>query len=497
MLDAVAALARRRGLVVVISDFIGTGDWERPLLRLAHRNEVVALRVVDAADDALPEVGLIVVEDAETGEQLLVDSGDPLFRARFRDGVDERDAELAAGMRRAGVPLHRVDTDSDLVDGALEVVAETRRQARVSLADSAAARAVGLLVVARAWPSVPWLSRAGGGPRRLAAAGLAAAGAGATRRRLGAAGSPSAGVARARGRRGRPGGRRSRSAAAAGTVILAMDVSNSMAADRRGARPGWPPRSRRRSRSSTPSRTASTSASSRSTRARSTTPCPAPTTRPRVGRGPTCGTSGGTSLADAILGSLSAITGKTVAIGRTAALPDIGYWGSATIVLFSDGQDQAAPAAQRRTSRPPRSPRTPACTSTPSGSAPPPGTTVEVDGYQLHTALDADDPHLDRAGHRRHVPPRVGRRASSTASPPPSTCGSPSPTQHVPLAGAFIAVGPRCCSPPAPCSPSCGRDGWSDVVHLAVGAAGAPGHPAGVRLAWWLRRRRRARARSG
>ena len=53
MLDTVASLARRC-LVVVISDFIGTGEWQRPLFRLAHRNEVVALRIVDGADDALP-----------------------------------------------------------------------------------------------------------------------------------------------------------------------------------------------------------------------------------------------------------------------------------------------------------------------------------------------------------------------------------------------------------------------------------------------------------
>jgi uncharacterized protein (DUF58 family) len=127
MLEAVAPLARRC-LVVVISDFIGTGEWERPLIRLAHRNEVVALRVVDGADDALPEVGLIVVEDAETGEQILVDSGDPWFRARFRDGVDEREAGLRSGTRRAGVPLHRVDTGSDLVEVLLAVIAETQRR---------------------------------------------------------------------------------------------------------------------------------------------------------------------------------------------------------------------------------------------------------------------------------------------------------------------------------------------------------------------------------
>ena len=129
MLDTVAPLARRC-LVVVISDFIGTGEWQRPLIRLAHRNDVVALRVVDDADEALPEVGLIVVEDAETGEQLLVDSADPWFRARFRDGVDEREAGLRAGMRRAGVPLHRVDTRSDLVETLLKVITETQRRRR-------------------------------------------------------------------------------------------------------------------------------------------------------------------------------------------------------------------------------------------------------------------------------------------------------------------------------------------------------------------------------
>ena len=95
MLDAVASLARRRSLIVIVSDFIGTGEWDKPLLRLVHRHDVVALRVVDAADDDLPEAGLLVVEDAETGEQLLVDTGDPLFRVRFRAGVAERDAVLA------------------------------------------------------------------------------------------------------------------------------------------------------------------------------------------------------------------------------------------------------------------------------------------------------------------------------------------------------------------------------------------------------------------
>ncbi|BEP16363.1 DUF58 domain-containing protein [Acidothermaceae bacterium B102] len=125
MLDAVTTLARRRSLIIVISDFIGTGEWDKPLLRLSHRHDVAALRVIDAADDELPDAGLIFIEDAETGEQFLVDSSDPLFRARLQDGVDERDADLTGRMRRAGVPMHRITTDRDPLEALVDVVAST------------------------------------------------------------------------------------------------------------------------------------------------------------------------------------------------------------------------------------------------------------------------------------------------------------------------------------------------------------------------------------
>jgi uncharacterized protein (DUF58 family) len=126
MLDAVSKLARRRSLIIAISDFIGSGDWERSLLRLGLRHEVVALRVVDAADEELPNAGLVVIEDTETGQQLVIDSADPLLRARLRAAVAEREAVLNAGMRRAGVPIHRIDTTADLATALVSVVASTR-----------------------------------------------------------------------------------------------------------------------------------------------------------------------------------------------------------------------------------------------------------------------------------------------------------------------------------------------------------------------------------
>jgi uncharacterized protein (DUF58 family) len=127
---AAATTARRRSLVFVMSDFIGDPGWERPLAMLTHRHEVVVIRVVDPAELDLPDVGLILVEDAETGEQLLVDTSDPLLRGRLREQVGAREGELAEGMRRAGVDPHHVTTDQDLLAALVDMVRRSGRNRR-------------------------------------------------------------------------------------------------------------------------------------------------------------------------------------------------------------------------------------------------------------------------------------------------------------------------------------------------------------------------------
>jgi uncharacterized protein (DUF58 family) len=119
---AASTTARRRSLVFVMSDFIGDADWDRPLARLTHRHEVVVIRVVDPAELELPDLGLILVEDAETGEQLLVDTSDPLLRSRLAAQVGAREEALAEGMRRAGVAAHRITTDQDLLAAFVDMV---------------------------------------------------------------------------------------------------------------------------------------------------------------------------------------------------------------------------------------------------------------------------------------------------------------------------------------------------------------------------------------
>ncbi|MEV4347731.1 DUF58 domain-containing protein [Actinoplanes sp. NPDC049596] len=127
---AATTTSRRRSLVFVMSDFIGEPGWDRSLAMLTHRHEVVVIRVVDPSELDLPDVGLILVEDAETGEQLLVDTSDPLLRGRLATQVGAREDEVAEGMRKAGVAAHRVTTDQDMLSALIEMVRKSGRGRR-------------------------------------------------------------------------------------------------------------------------------------------------------------------------------------------------------------------------------------------------------------------------------------------------------------------------------------------------------------------------------
>jgi uncharacterized protein (DUF58 family) len=128
-LESALGAVRRRSLVVVISDFITEPGWERPLRQLTERHEVVAIRLLDPREYELADAGVIVVEDTETGEQLVVDSSDAEFRHRLRKAGEEREAELRAATRRAGVDIFEVSTADDLVTALVRIV-ESRQWRR-------------------------------------------------------------------------------------------------------------------------------------------------------------------------------------------------------------------------------------------------------------------------------------------------------------------------------------------------------------------------------
>jgi len=118
---------RRRGLAVVISDFLGDIDWQRPLRGLSTRHELIAIEVLDPRDIDLPEVGTVVLSDPESGRQREVHAS-ALLRKEFGAAAAEHRNGVAAAIRGAGGGHLVLRTDSDwIADTVRFVVARKRR----------------------------------------------------------------------------------------------------------------------------------------------------------------------------------------------------------------------------------------------------------------------------------------------------------------------------------------------------------------------------------
>jgi uncharacterized protein (DUF58 family) len=127
MLQAAAASIKRRSLVFVVSDFIGQPGWPAALARLSLRHEVVAVRLWDPIERALPDMGLLTVQDAETGEQLFIDSSDPAFRARYEALAQQQEDSIQNGLAQSGADVLELATNDELLP-ALMRFADLRRQ---------------------------------------------------------------------------------------------------------------------------------------------------------------------------------------------------------------------------------------------------------------------------------------------------------------------------------------------------------------------------------
>ncbi|MFN8496962.1 MAG: DUF58 domain-containing protein [Anaerolineae bacterium] len=133
--DLTAAIARaetvmkRKALVLVVSDFLVPDGWQPALGRLAQRHEVVGVRLRDPRESELPDVGLITLEDPETGEQLTINSGDRKLRERFHKAAEEQSVRIRDAIRRTGADYLEVSTDQDLLPTMVRFL-EARRMAR-------------------------------------------------------------------------------------------------------------------------------------------------------------------------------------------------------------------------------------------------------------------------------------------------------------------------------------------------------------------------------
>ncbi|MBZ0286850.1 MAG: DUF58 domain-containing protein [Anaerolineae bacterium] len=123
---------KQRSMVFVVSDFICEPGWEKPLNLLTHKHEAIAIRLWDPHEMDIPNMGLVIMEDAETGEQLYVDTNDASFRARFAEAAQQREAELARTFKRAGVDMLALSTEDDLVRAIVRFAAIRQQRRRLA-----------------------------------------------------------------------------------------------------------------------------------------------------------------------------------------------------------------------------------------------------------------------------------------------------------------------------------------------------------------------------
>jgi uncharacterized protein (DUF58 family) len=132
LLEKAQQVIKRRSVVFLVSDFISTPGWERGLALLARRHELVAARLYDPLEIELPDLGLIVMQDAETGAQLFVDTHDRGFRRRFVEAARRRELALRAALTEAGVDCLELATDDDLVDALMRFTVLRKRRSQLA-----------------------------------------------------------------------------------------------------------------------------------------------------------------------------------------------------------------------------------------------------------------------------------------------------------------------------------------------------------------------------
>jgi uncharacterized protein (DUF58 family) len=131
-LQSALRVMQRRSLVFVVSDFISTPGWAKPLAHLARRHEVIAVRLYDPLEMELPDLGMIMMRDAETGEQLFVDTHDRTFRRRFAVLAERREQELRSVFTQAGVDALELSTDDDLASAILRFADLRKRRSQLA-----------------------------------------------------------------------------------------------------------------------------------------------------------------------------------------------------------------------------------------------------------------------------------------------------------------------------------------------------------------------------
>jgi uncharacterized protein (DUF58 family) len=123
-------VAKRRGIIFLISDFLTDEDLSRPLKILAIRHDVVLVRISDRWERELPKIGLVEIEDPETGELLLVDTSDPVVRSEYRKLREKEDAILTRARHQSGLDMIDLSTGEAFIHPLMAFLRRKRGERR-------------------------------------------------------------------------------------------------------------------------------------------------------------------------------------------------------------------------------------------------------------------------------------------------------------------------------------------------------------------------------
>jgi uncharacterized protein (DUF58 family) len=128
-LDYLNRVLRRRAVVFLLSDFLDR-DYEKSFRRTGRRHDLVAVRISDPREEELPAVGLVELEDAESGRRLLLDTSDRAVRDAYRADAAARREAVRQLSRSAGVDLIEVSTDGSHLDALIRFFRLRERRQR-------------------------------------------------------------------------------------------------------------------------------------------------------------------------------------------------------------------------------------------------------------------------------------------------------------------------------------------------------------------------------
>jgi uncharacterized protein (DUF58 family) len=112
-LDRISQILKRRSILFVLSDFFDSSNYLKALKIMRRKHDIIFVKITDPREQEFPKIGLIELEDKETGEQILVDTSNPLFLKNYNESVLKNDLQLMLNLRKLKVDYIKILSDED------------------------------------------------------------------------------------------------------------------------------------------------------------------------------------------------------------------------------------------------------------------------------------------------------------------------------------------------------------------------------------------------